>query len=124
MSGKLSVAEWPPGAESPALGYMGHILQQLIQSSIMHDRLKGDQGCTKVGALPRLCSLMTLPTPGAEKTRLFAYPAYIVIKAIVQGNHSSNHCYSSPVNTRMPDGVILTPLSCSNLVIFLLNGQF
>ena len=27
-------------------------------------------------------------------------------------------------NTRMPDGVILTPLSCPNLVIFLLGGQF
>ena len=41
--------------------------------------------------------LTTLPTPGAERTRLSAHPVHIVIETTVQGKHSSNHSYSNPV---------------------------
>ena len=43
--------------------------------------------------------LTTLPAPGAEKNRMSAYPAHMVIEAIVQDKHSSNYSYSSPVES-------------------------
>ena len=47
---------------------------------------------------------MALPTLGAERVKSSAYPAHMVIKAIVQGEHPSDHSYSSPVESKQVAG--------------------
>ena len=47
---------------------------------------------------------MILSATVAERTRLSAYLAHMIIEAILQGKHSSNHSYSSLVESQQVTG--------------------
>ena len=60
---------------------------------------------TNVTQYSKRCEgVTTLPAPGAKRVMLSVYPAHIVIKGIVQGKHSSDHTYSSLVESKQVAG--------------------